>query len=89
MGSINTIMQRTKLGLRKLKESKESQQERYKCHKALKGNPLVRLDARNKSLTLLARELGGGRNDTSISLSVKDIQSAMIYSMTNSNPIIL
>lgn len=60
MGSINTIMQRTKLGLRKLKESKESQQERYKCHKALKGNPLVRLDARNKSLTLLARELGGG-----------------------------
>lgn len=53
-------MQQTKLGLRKLKESKESRQERYKCHKALKQNPLIRLDVRNRSVTLLAKELGGG-----------------------------
>lgn len=55
-------MQQTKLGLRKLKESKKSQQERYKCHKVLKQNPLIRLDVRNKSATLLAKELGGGKN---------------------------
>ncbi|WP_143813407.1 hypothetical protein [Parabacteroides provencensis] len=54
-------MQQTKLGLRKLKESKESQQERYKCHKVLKQNPLIRLDVRNKSVTLLAKELGGAK----------------------------
>ena len=54
-------MQQTKLGLRKLKESNESRQERYKCHKALKQNPLIRLDVRNKSITLLAKELGGGK----------------------------
>ena len=54
-------MQRTKLGLKRQKESKESREERYKCHKALKGNPLIKLDVRGKSITLLAKELGGAK----------------------------
>lgn len=52
-------MQRTKLGLKRQKESKESREERYRCHKTLKGNPLIKLDVRGKSVTLLAKELGG------------------------------
>lgn len=54
-------MQRTKLGLKRQKESKESREERYRCHKALKGNPLIKLDVRGKSITLLAKELGGAK----------------------------
>ena len=49
------------MGLKKQKESKESREERYRCHKALKGNPLIKLDVKGKSITLLAKELGGGK----------------------------
>lgn len=54
-------MKRTKMGLKRQKESNESRKERYKCHRALKGNPLIKLDVRGKSVTLLAKELGGGK----------------------------
>lgn len=54
-------MKRAKMGLKRQKESNESRKERYKCHRALKGNPLIKLDVRGKSITLLAKELGGGQ----------------------------
>ena len=50
-------MKRTKMGLKRQKESNESRKERYKCHRALKDNPLIKLDVRGKSLTLLTKEL--------------------------------
>lgn len=41
-------MIRKKLGLHKIKESKESRNERYNCHRHLKKNSLVKIDSRNK-----------------------------------------
>lgn len=49
------------MGLKRQKESNESRKERYKCHRALKDNPLIKLDVRGKSVTLLAKELGGAK----------------------------
>ena len=50
------------MGLKRQKESNESRKERYKCHRALKDNPLIKLDVKGKSVTLLTKELGGGKN---------------------------
>lgn len=51
-------MKRTKLGLKKNKEPEESKKERYKCHRLLKKCPLVKLDSRNKNITLLSKNIG-------------------------------
>lgn len=51
-------MRQTKLGLHKIKESKESRNERYNCHRHLKKNNLVKIDPKNKNITLMAKDIG-------------------------------
>lgn len=62
-------MIRKKLGLHKIKESKESRNERYNCHRHLKKNSLVKIDSEIKNITLMAKNIGGDMKYVNILIS--------------------